>query len=396
LSKKIYLIPVFWYKENVMKQTNTLIIGASVSGLACAACLHKRGIGYTIIEKETRIAAPWYNHYERLHLHTNKGLSNLPYKKFDIRIPRYPSRQQVIDYLEDYQRTFDIHPTFGSRAESVKRESDYWITETSNGIFRSKYLILATGAYGKPKAYSVKGIETFPGRVLHSCRYKTGKDFTAQKVLVIGFGNSACEIAIDLYEQGATPSMSVRSPVNIIPRDILGVSVLRLGILLSKLPPRLADTINAPLLSILIGDITKLGLQKMPYGVFEQIRRDRSIPVLDIGVVKHIRKRHISIHENIDQVEGNTVHFTDGEKENFDSIITAVGYYTDFSEFVQVDNERLEDLKIKSDRQKYFGKDGLYSCGFWIGPTGVIREISLDAQRIAKHIAEMETSPVIS
>ncbi|HET7002197.1 MAG TPA: NAD(P)-binding domain-containing protein [Puia sp.] len=377
-----------------MKQTNTLIIGASISGLASAACLQKRGIGYTMIEKENRIAAPWYNHYDRLHLHTNKALSNLPYKKFDKKIPRYPSREQVIEYLEDYQQAFDIHPVFNSRAESVKREADFWITKTSNGVFKSKYLILATGAYGKPKAYSVKGIETFPGNVLHSSRYKTGRNFNGKKVLIIGFGNSACEIAIDLYEQGAIPSMSVRYPVNIIPRDILGISVLRLGVLLSKLPPRLADTINAPLLSILIGDITKLGLQKMPYGVFEQIRKDRTIPVLDFGTVKHIRKGHISIHENIDQVEGNTVHFADGEKENFDSIITAIGYHTDFAEFVQVDMEREEDLKMKSDRQKYFGKDGLYACGFWIGPTGVIREISLDAQRIAKHIAGIEKSPV--
>ncbi|HET7002945.1 MAG TPA: hypothetical protein VFI33_16580, partial [Puia sp.] len=143
-----------------------------------------------------------------------------------------------------------------------------------------------------------------------------------------------------------------------------------------------------------IGDITKLGLQKMPYGVFEQIRKDRTIPVLDIGTVKHIRKGHIGIHENVDQVEGNTVHFADGEKENFDSIIAAIGYHTDFAEFVQVDKERVEDLKMKSDRQKYFGKDGLYACGFWIGPTGVIREISFDAQRIAKHIAGIEKSPV--
>jgi len=378
-----------------MRQTETLIIGASISGLASAASLQKKGLGYTIIEKETRIATPWHNHYERLHLHTSKGLSNLPYKKFGKTIPRYPSRQQVIEYLENYQRDFDIHPIFNNRAESVTRKSDYWVTETSNGIFRSKYLILATGPYSKPKVYSVKGLETFPGDVLHSCRYKTGRDFTGQRVLVIGFGNSACEIAIDLYEQGALPSMSVRSPVNVIPRDILGVSVLRLGVLLSKLPPRLADAINAPFLSLLMGDITKLGLQKMPYGVFEQIRKDRSIPVLDIGAVEHIRKGHISIHEDVDYVEGNRVHFTDGEKEKFDSIITATGYDTDIAEFVHVDKGRVEDLKLKSDRQKYFGKDGLYSCGFWIGPTGVIREISLDARRIAKHIAGIEKSPVI-
>ena len=378
-----------------MKQTNTLIIGASISGLASAEKKKKKEIGYTIIEKETQIVTPWRNHYERLHLHTNKGLSNLPYKKFDKAIPRYPSRQQVIEYLEDYQGAFDIHPVFNCRAESIKRESEYWITETNNGRFKSKYLIIATGPYGKPKAFSLKGLETFSGSILHSSRYKTGKDFTGQKVLVIGFGNSACEIAIDLYEQGAMPSMSVRSPVNIIPRDILGIPVLRLSMLLSRLPPRLADTINAPLLRVLFGDITKLGLKKKPYGVFEQIQKDRRIPLLDIGTVKHIRNGHISVYDNIEYIKDHTVHFTDGKKGDFDAIIAAIGYYPDFIEFVDVDKERVEDLKMSADRQKYFGKDGLYSCGFWIGPTGVIRQISIDAQSIAKDIAGIEKLPVM-
>ena len=69
--------------------------------------------------------------------------------------------------------------------------------------------------------------------------------------------------------------------------------------------------------------------------------------------------------------------------------------YPDFIEFVDVDKERVEDLKMSADRQKYFGKDGLYSCGFWIGPTGVIRQISIDAQRIAKDIAGIEKLPVM-
>ena len=378
-----------------MKETETLIVGASISGLATAACLKKRGVDYTIIEKESRIASPWHNHYERLHLHTNKGLSNLPFKKFDKEIPRYPARLEVIKYLEAYAKAFEIQPIFNTRAESVKRISDYWITETVREKIKSRFLVLATGCYAKPKLYQVKGIETFTGNVLHSCRYKTGRDFAGQNVLVIGFGNSACEIAIDLYEHGAMPAMSVRSPVNIIPRDFLGFPVLRMAVLLSKLPGRLADLISAPLLNMVIGDITKLGLQKMPYGAFEQIQKDRKIPVLDIGIVKHIRKGRIRMYENIDYVEGHMVHFTDGEKGKFDSIIAAIGYYTDFAEFVQTDKERAEDLKSQSDRQKYFGKDGLYSCGFWIGPTGVIREISLDAQRIARHISEHEKSPFV-
>jgi indole-3-pyruvate monooxygenase len=373
-----------------MKQTNTLIIGASIAGLATAACLKKMGIGYEIIEKESRIATPWRNHYERLHLHTSKALSQLPFKKFHKGLPRYPTRNQVIEYLEEYQKEFNIYPIFDTGAEIVKKQTDGWITETGNGRFKSKYLVIATGAYGRPKGFSIHGAETFPGDILHSCRYKTGRAFRGQKVLVIGFGNSACEIAIDLYEQGAVPTMSVRSPVNIIPRDIFGIPVLRLGLFLSKLPPRLADAIISPLLHSIFGDIAKLGLKKMPYGVFEQIQQDRNIPLLDIGTVKLIRKGHIHIYDEVDYVRGNEVHFKSGKKKDFDSIIAAVGYYPDFAEFLQVDKERISDLMLKTGVQKYFGTDGLYACGFWIGPTGVIREISRDAQKIARDIAMKE------
>jgi indole-3-pyruvate monooxygenase len=373
-----------------MKQTNTLVIGASISGLALAASLQKQGIEYIIIEKESQAVAPWRNHYDRLHLHTNKRVSNLPYKKFDNTIPQYPTRQQVVDYLEDYQKEFKIDPVFNSEARSVKRGDGYWLTETNNETFRSKYVIMATGPFGEPKPVNFKGMETFPGKLIHSYAYKTGKGFKGQKVLVVGFGNSACEISIDLYEQGALPSMSVRSPVNVIPRDILGIPILEISQLMSRMPPRIADMVNAPLMRLLFGDITKLGLKKMLYGPFEQIQKDGNVPVLDIGIIKHIRKGHIKIYQDIDHIEGSTVHFINSKKENFDAIIAGIGYYQNAAEIVRADKTRFEDLRSCVDKQKYFGKDGLYFCGFWIGPRGQIHEISLDAQKISKDIAQKE------
>ncbi len=370
-----------------MKQTETLIVGASISGLASASSLQKQHIGYIVIEKQSQVAAPWRNHYDRLHLHTNKRVSNLPYKKFGTAIQRYPTRQQVVDYLEDYQQEFNIHPVFKTEAKSIRKENDHWITETTNETFKSKWLIMATGAFGKPKPVNFDGMESFKGRIMHSYGYKTGKDFKGQKILVVGFGNSACEIAIDLYQEGAVPSMSVRSPVNVIPRDILGVPILELSLLMSWLPPRVADTINAPLMRLVFGDITKLGLKKMPYGPFEEIRKDGNIPVLDIGIIKHIRKGHIKIYGGIDHIEGKTIYFSEGKREDFNAIVAGIGYYRDYAEIIDVDKSRFEDLKLPVNKQKYFGNDGLYFCGFWVGPTGQIREIASDAQKIAKDIA---------
>ena len=375
-----------------MKQTTALIIGASVSGLACAACLQNKGIQYIVIEKEAEIAHTWRNHYERLHLHTNKDLSHLPYWKFGKGVPMYPSRLQVVNYLEDYQSAFNIRPFFNTEAKAIKKEKNFWITETTSGIFQSEYLIVATGAYGKPGTVSLKGMETFPGRILHSCAYKTGRHFQAQKVLVVGFGNSACEIAIDLYEQGAAPSMSVRSPVNILPRDFLGIPILRIGLFMSILPPKLADKILSPFMRLIFGDITKLGLKKKPYGIFEQIRKDGTIPLIDIGTIKQIRQGHIKIFSNIDYISGKTVSFIDGSREEFDAIVAAIGYTPGHPPFMDADKKRFEDLKFNIYKQKSFGKDGLYFCGFRIGPTGLIREIAFDAQKIAKNIAQKESS----
>ena len=377
-----------------MKQTNTLIIGASISGLATAASLQKKNIEFIIIEKQNQPAASWHRHYDRLHLHTNKRNSHLPYIKFRPAIPRYPDKQQVIEYLRDYQKEFNIIPLVNVEALSVKRDGAFWITDTNDGQFRSKYLVMATGAYGKPKSIHIKGMESFPGRILHSCEYKTGNSFKGQNVLVIGFGNSACEIAIDLYEQGCMPSMSVRSPVNVVPRDLLGIPILELSLILNNLPPRVADIIGAPLIRSSIGNLTKLGLKKLPYGPLEQIHRDGTAPVLDIGTIEHIREGHIKIYPEIDFIEGRVIYFKDGIKREFDSIVAGIGYHRDYPGIMEVDKSRFEDLELPMEKQKYFGKDGLYFCGFWISPTGQIREISSDAQKVAKDIEQAEQSAV--
>ncbi len=368
-------------------QTNTLIIGASISGLASAAACKTYNIDFILLEKERQTCSPWRSHYDRLHLHTSKAFSHLPYKKFDKDIPRYPSRQQVVDYLDQYQQEFGIEPVFNTRAISIRHEAGQWLTTTNNGIFQSRNLIMATGAFSEPKPIAFNGLETFPGRVIHSSGYKTGADFRGQRVLVAGFGNSACEIAIDLYEEGASPAMAVRSAVNIVPRDILGWPIVELSAALGIFTPRVADAISAPLISSVIGDIAVLGLKKKPYGPLEEIRRDQRSPILDIGTLGHIRAGHIDIFGGIEHIEGRTVHFENDRKEAFDAIIAAIGYNRDYSGIIEdLESKRIGEIQTPITGQKYFGVDGLYFCGYWISPTGQIRSIAKEAKTIARHI----------
>jgi hypothetical protein len=300
----------------------------------------------------------------------------------------------MIDYLDEYRRTFGITPHFNTEARVVEKQDGHWATLTNNGSYRSEYVIMATGAFTKPRPVDFPGIGSFPGRVVHSYGYRAGADFSGQKVLVVGFGNSACEIAIDLFEHGASSSMAVRSPVNVVPRDVLGIPVQTLSILLSPLPPPVADVIIAPLMRLLVGDIRRLGLEKMKYGPLEMIRRDGRAPVLDIGTIRHIRKGHIGIYGDIDHIEGRTVYFVDGRQAEFDAIVAAIGYYRDYADLVRVDSRRFEDLRLPAAKQRFFGMDGLYFCGYYVSPKGQMREIGADARRIAAHIAaQKEKAP---
>jgi len=370
-----------------MTYADTLIIGAGPAGLASAACLLREGIEFIILEKDQRIGTKWMGHYDRLHLHTGKKLSALPFRKIDKSLPGYLSRQQVVDYLDRYANELNIHPVFNTEVASLKKEGDTWIVETNCGTYQSKIVIMETGLNHKPKIAEFDGMNSFNGTILHSSQYKNGKAFAGKNVLVVGFGNSACEQAICLHEHGAYPSMSVRSAVNVLQRDILGFPVLEIGKLTSLFPARLADKINGPLIRMLVGDITKIGLKKSKYGPREQIEMQGRIPLLDVGTINLIKNGRIKIYGDIRRIEGNTVHFRDGREDDFDVILLATGYLHNLESLLDISNERINDLKRAVDKQAHFGNDGLYFCGFYVSPMGMLREIGIEALEIAKDIA---------
>lgn len=370
----------------VEQTTNTLIIGASAAGLAVAACLQREAIPFILLEQAEHVAAVWRRHYDRLHLHTNKSLSALPYLPLPSEYPKYPSRDQVVDYMEQYTRHHDLQPRFGQQVVKVARANGQWTTQTQDARYRSTNVIVATGYTRQPNMPVFPGQESFTGEILHSSVYRNGEPHKGQSVLVVGFGNSGGEIAIDLVEHGAQPAVSVRSPVNVIPRDVLGVPVLALGILMSGLPPRLADMLSAPLMRVLIGDIEKWGLKKLPYGPNQQIRRDSQIPLLDIGTMKLIREGKIRVFPGIEQVTENGVRFTDGREDSFDVVVMATGYRPALADFLAEVEEVTGDSGVPLVSGQESRLPGLYFCGFYISPTGMLREIGMEAKQIAAAI----------
>ncbi len=368
--------------------SHTIVIGAGPAGLAVGACLKQAGIPCIILEQSEKVASAWHRHYDRLHLHTDKKNSGLPFLPLPKEYPRYPSRLQVITYLESYARKFPLDIRFHQQVASARCENDLWEVQTQDHLYRASNLVVATGNTREPVLPTWPGQESFKGILMHSSEYKNGEPFRGKKALVVGFGNSGGEIAIDLWEHGAQVGLSVRSAVNVIPRDLLGVPILSIGILQSRFPSNVADVINAPILRAAIGDITKYGLRKLPYGPITQIRKDGHIPLIDVGTLKLIRDGKITVYEGTQEFTEDGVIFNDGKRAQFDGVILATGYRPRVDQFLPGASATAYDengTPLSSGRETSL--PGLYFCGYFVAPTGMFREIGIEAQRISASIA---------
>lgn len=373
-------------------EQETIIVGGGPAGLAVAACLKRAGIPGLILEQSDRVGAAWHRHYDRLHLHTAKVFSALPFVPYPSGAPRYPSRDQVIRYLEAYARQFQLEPRFGQTVMAARRAGNVWQVRTQDASYRAPSLVIATGYNREPHLPTWPGQASFRGALLHSSRYRNGESFKGQSVLVVGFGNSGGEIAIDLWEHGATPSLAVRSAVNVIPRELFGIPVLAISILQSKLPPRLADALNAPILRAMVGDLTRYGLRRLPRGPLSQIERDARIPLIDVGTLKLIRDGRVAVHAGIERFTAEGVVFTDGTPGKFDAVILATGYRPRVNAFVEGAAGAWADDGTPSSSGRESALPGLYFCGYNVCPTGMLREIALEAQRISAAIARKRSA----
>ncbi len=366
-------------------RTEVVVVGAGPAGLAVGACLRRHSIAFTILERGDRIGTAWHRHYDRLHLHTDKAHSTLPFLKFPKGCPRYPSRGQVIDYLESYAARFELEPQFGQEVVAARRADRAWRIETEGGAYHTHHLVIATGYTGEAIVPRWPGQETFAGSISHSSNYRNGAPYRGQTVLVVGFGNSGGEIAIDLCEHGARPVMAVRSPVNVVPRDLFGLPILAISIPMSKLPARLADAINAPILRCKVGDIRKLGLTPASYGPLAQIYGKARIPLLDVGTLDLIRQGRVQVRPGVERFRDGNVVFTDGTQLVCDAIVLATGFKPAVRSFLG-ESPALDDDGVPKTSGRESAVPNLYFCGFFVAPTGMFREIGIEARRIARAI----------
>ena len=371
--------------------SDIIIVGAGPAGLAIAGRLRKRGIKFTILDQSDQLASAWHHHYDRLHLHTVKQWSHLPHLPFPDDYPLYVPRQKLVDYFEDYAKQFSIRPVLNTQVMSIKKADDFrWtILTKDHKIFSANTVIIATGVNRVPNQPQFAGQENFDGEINHSKSYKNTIPYKGQRVLVVGMGNTGAEIALDLSEHDIETNVSVRGPVNIVPRDLNGRPVQITAKKLAKLPFGLGTWLGTQIRKVYIGDLSKYGIESPKMGPTKQLLETGKTPIVDIGTVAAIKAEKIKVYPEIQNLSGNKVEFKDGRSLEIDSIILATGYKPVIEEFIERGQDLLDTYGCPSPSIGTGFHQNLYFLGFDNYKLGGILGIIMEESKlIADHIEE--------
>lgn len=366
--------------------TENLIIGAGPGGMAMAGRFTKLNIPYTLIEQHDKAGQAWYNHYERVHLHTVKEYSVLPHMDFPEDYPQYVPRNKLLEYFEAYCKKFNIQPICQQEAISIKKEGGKWLTKTADGNdYISERVIIATGFNRVPNSPEWPEMENFQGELMHSRTYRNGSAYKGKKVLVVGMGNTGAELAIDLHEHGATPFLSVRGPVNIVYRDIAGRPTQLTAMKLKKLPLWLGDWIGTQLSKLTLGDLSSYGIERPSIPPAKQLRLYGKTPVIDVGTVDLIKKGIVKVFPNIKSFQEKDITFVDGRTESFDAVILATGYHAKVEDFLEDTTGVMNELGLPKDTS-VSEHPGLYFLGFDAYTSGILNSIYRNSEKIVEDI----------
>ncbi|MGA5287650.1 flavin-containing monooxygenase [Streptomyces pseudogriseolus] len=366
------------------------VVGGGPGGLSVAYALRARGVRAVVLERSARVGDSWRRHYDRLHLHTTRRRSALPGLPMPRRFGRWPSRDDVVRYLEKYAEHHRLEIVTGVEVSRVERtpEGTGWLLRATGGReLTGAAVVVATGFNHTPRIPDWPGRETYTGEFLHASRYRNAKPFAGRDVLVAGVGNTGAEIAVDLVEGGASRvRLAVRTPPHIVRRSTAGWPAQYSGILVRRLPVPLVDRISRLQARIAVPDLSEHGLPRPETGLYSRVM-EGAIPVQDVGLIDAVRKGAVEVVAAVKGFEEGEVLLADGQRVAPDAVIAATGYERGLEGLVG-------GLGVLDDRGRPVahgartpaGAPDLYFTGFTNPISGNLREMALDARRIARAI----------
>jgi thioredoxin reductase len=360
------------------------IVGAGASGLAAGAALEQLGHAPVLLERDARVGERWARRYDRLHLHTVRRLSGLPYRGLSRDQPRYVPKDAFAAYLRDYAARLGLEVRLGAAVERLSPRLGGWLVETGATAYSARAVVIATGRYNEPFTPQWPGSSEYRGQLLHSVDYRSGRAFAGKRVLVVGLGNTGAEIAADLVEQGAERvAVAVRTPPPIVRREILGVPVQLLGIALSPFPAGPADRLAAAMRRVGTGDLGRYGIGAAAWGPFTA----RRPAVIDVGFLKQLKAGVINVRGNVERLTDSGVVFAGGNEEPFDVVVAATGFRQGLERFLDLPDVVDERGDPRRSEDGAGVLPGLFFCGYTETIRGQLLEARREAPRIARAVS---------
>lgn len=337
------------------RDPEVLIVGAGHNGLFAAAELERLGINALVVEKHQKPGDSWRLRYESLVLHMPHGMMQSPHLPFPQSFPDYITKDRLADWYDIYAQALDLNvwtstEFVGGTYDDVTKTWDVNVRlqdGTERG-FRLKYLVLATGGSGTPRDPDLPGLGDFSGTLLHSTEFRSGADYRDEKVLVVGTGTSAHDIAFDITNHGGTATLLQRSPTAVVDLPTANINygafntrdvpteVLDKRWLASQIKPLMLENfkkVNAmgeQLDKDLHEGLEKAGfvLDKNEYGWFAKYFEVAGGYYINVGASDAIVRGDIAVrqHADVERFVQDGVRFKDGEVASYDAIVLATGF----------------------------------------------------------------------
>ncbi|WP_067497963.1 NAD(P)/FAD-dependent oxidoreductase [Actinoplanes sp. TFC3] len=336
------------------------VIGAGASGLVTVKNLREQGFAVDCYERETGVGGAWnWRHdrspvYSSTHLISSRPLTEFPDFPMPDDWPDYPHHSQLLSYLERYADHFGLRDDiwFGTEVVAVTPggEGRWDVTTRSTGggeerVQRYAAVVVANGHNWSPKPL---GVDTsrFSGRVMLASAYKDPAQLRGRKVLVIGGGNTGCDIAVEAAQQAEKVWHSTRRGYWYTPKFLFGrpADQVNARALRLRLPLRVRQWLYHRTVRLTVGDVTRYGLSEPDHRPYE------SHPVVNSQLVYHLGHGRITPVCDVARAEGSIVELTDGRRLEPDLVIAATGYLPRFDfltpDLLDVDEDGRPDLHL--------------------------------------------------
>lgn len=316
------------------------VIGAGGCGLAAAKALSDRGLTFDCFERGSGVGGLWrYDNdnglsaiYKSLQINTSRDMTAFADFPMPEGYPDFPGHEQIRDYLEAYVDRFGFRDRirFRTTVERVEPEpgGTFAVTIRSgdDGVETRRYraVLVASGHHWLPRRPAFAG--TFGGRMLHSHDYRTPEGFVGQRVLVVGMGNSGCDIACDLARVADRTLLSTRRGAHVLPKYLFGIPLDTVcpEAIWRFTPMWLFRRAFETVVWMNRGTLALYGLPRPGHAVLQEH------PTISSDLPSLVRERRVVMKRDIDRLDGDGVVFSDGTREQVDAIILATGYQIAF------------------------------------------------------------------